>query len=130
MTDQMEKLIEIYYEDSISLNDGKFLQFKRVPDYKCTERTAVNVSLEDRETQTIIDLGTHFDAKWIFSSPMNENLFWQAIKQNPTESKEIIKRLRQSLPGKELFAYQLQLKSISWRAAERMDKLVTIFKER
>jgi hypothetical protein len=129
MTDQMERLIASYYEDSIELADGKLLIFRRIPNYRFTERTAVAVLLEDTETQTTIELGIHFDAKWTFSSPANERSFWQVIKQNSSDSRKIIKQMRLPIPGREVFAYQLQIKSMSGRVVSRIDKLTTIFKE-
>jgi hypothetical protein len=128
MTDEMEKLIDSYYEDSIELSDDKLLCFQRISNYRCTDRRAVKVSIEDLETRTKIDLATYFDAKWIFCSPMHESMFWQQVKSNSPEFKEVFDRMRVNVPIKELHVYQIKFGQMSDRVSNRMDKLTTIFK--
>jgi len=128
MTNQMEKLIDSYYEDSIEVLDRKLLCFKRLLDYRCTDRRAVNISIEDPETGTTIDLATYFDARWIFSSPMGERIFWQNVKYNSLEFKEVFNRMRESIPVKELQVYQINFRRMSNRTSSKLDKLTTIFK--
>ena len=128
MTEEMEKLIDLYYEDSIDLPENRILCFKRISDYRRTERQAVKVSVEDLETETSIELGTYFDAVWKFSSPMNERIFWQHVKSHTSEFREIFDRLRMKVPGREFHAYKIQFSKFSSRSASNLDKLTTIFK--
>lgn len=128
MTDEMEKLIDIYYEDSIELPDGKLLNFKRITNHNCTYRRAVRVALDDLETDTTIELGTYFDARWEFTSPMNERIFWQHVKQNDTEFIEIFNRMRMKVPAKEFHAYKIRFQQISENASLGLEKLTQIFK--
>ena len=44
MTEEIEKLIDLHYADSIELPENRLLCFKRVPDYRRTDRQAVKVS--------------------------------------------------------------------------------------
>jgi hypothetical protein len=128
MTDEMEKLIDIYYEDSIELPDGRLLNFKRIPNHNCTYRRAVRVSLEDLETETTIELGTYFDARWEFTSPMNERIFWQYVKSHTEEFRDIFDRLRIKIPGKEFHAYKIKFQRFSDTASSGLDRLTQIFK--
>lgn len=128
MTDEMEKLINLYYEDSIELMDGRSLRFKRIPNHNCTYRRAVKVSLDDLETDTITDLGTYFDARWDFTSPMNERTFWLLAKSSQHQFKEIFDRMRMRIPGREFHAYQVRAKQISDYASSSIDRLTKIFK--
>ena len=129
MTDEMEKLIEAYYEDFIELPDQKFLCFNRVVDYRRTERRAVKVFIEDLENEVTSDLGTYFDAKWSFTSPMSERLFWQSIKANSEKAKEIFYHMREPVPSKEIHVYKIKFKNMSSRATSKLDKLTMIFKD-
>lgn len=129
MTEEMEKMIDLYYEDSIELPENRLLNFKRISNHKCTDRQAVKVSIEDLETETTIDLGLYFDAKWTFSSPMNERMFWKNAKENTEEFKEIFDRMRLPIPGKEFLAYRIRFRQLSDRASSKLDKLTTIFKD-
>ncbi|NBU48420.1 MAG: hypothetical protein EBS34_13475 [Flavobacteriales bacterium] len=128
MTDEMEKIIDSYYEDSIELPENRLLCFKRISNYKCTDRRAVKVSIEDLETETKIDLGLYFDAKWKFSSPMNERTFWLHVKDSIDRFKEIFDRMREAVPIKEVHVYKIRFRQISDRVSSKMDKLTTIFK--
>ena len=128
MTEEMEKMIDLYYEDSINLPENRVLCFKRISNHKRTERQAVKVSVEDNETDTTIELGLYFDAKWIFSSPMNERIFWQHVKSHTPEFREIFDRLRMKVPGREFHAYKIKFGQLSGRTSSKLDKLTTIFK--
>ena len=128
MTDEMEKLIDLYYEDSIELPENRLLCFKRVSNYKCTERQAVKVSIEDLETETSIELGIYFDAVWKFSSPMNERTFWQHVKSNIENFREVFDRMRMKVPGREVHAYKIKFRQLTGRTSSKMDKLTKIFK--
>ena len=128
MTEEMEKLIDLYQEDSIDLPENRVLCFKRIVDYRRTERQAVKVSVEDLETETSIELGTYFDAVWKFSSPMNERTFWQHVKSHTLEFREIFDRLRMKVPGREFHAYKIRFSQFSSRSSSKLDKLTTIFK--
>lgn len=129
MTDNMEKLIDSYYEDSIELSDHKLLCFKRITDYKCTDRKAVKISVEDLETETTIDLATYFDAKWIFSSPMSESIFWQYAKEHRLQFKEVFSRMREKVPGKEFHMYKIRFNQLFGKSSTVHDTLTAIFKE-
>jgi hypothetical protein len=87
---KFEELLESYYEDTVELIDGKLLSFRRVFDYHCTNRTAIEVSIEDTENQTLTKISTYFDGKWVFSTPVHENLFWTHIKPNYEKVRAII----------------------------------------
>lgn len=128
MTDEMEKLIEPYYEDSIELSDRKLLSLKRVTNYKCTDRRAVKVLLEDLENETTVELVTYFDAKWIFSSPMNERVFWQHVKQNQEQFIEVFNRMRVPVPSQSLHAYKLSFAKSTHLASSKISKLTAIFR--
>ena len=128
MTEEMEKMIDLYYEDSINLPENRVLCFKRISNHKRTERQAVKVSVEDNETDTTIELGLYFDAIWIFSSPMNERIFWQHVKSHTPEFREIFDRLRMKVPGREFHAYKIRFGQFSGRTSSHVDKLTTIFK--
>jgi len=128
MTEEMEKLIDLYYEDSIELPENRLLCFKRISNHKCTDRQAVRVSIEDLETETIIDLGLYFDAKWTFSSPMNERTFWHHVKSNIPAFREVFDRMRMRVPGREIHAYKIRFGQLSGRTSSKIDKLTTIFK--
>jgi len=128
MTDEMEKLIDLYYEDSIELMDGRLLTFKRIPNHNCTYRRAVRVSLDDLETGTITDLGIYFDARWEFTSPMNERTFWLLAKSSQPQFMEIFDRMRMRIPGREFHAYRMRAKQISEYASSSIDRLTQIFK--
>ena len=128
MTDEMEKLIDLYYEDSIELPENRLLCFKRVSNYKCTERQSVKVSIDDLETGTSIELGIYFDAVWKFSSPMNERTFWQHVKSNTENFREVFDRMRMKVPGREFHAYKIKFRQLTDRTSSKMDKLTTIFK--
>jgi hypothetical protein len=124
MTDQIEQLIESYYEDSIELADNKLLCFKRIDNYRHTGRKSVDVSIEDLETGTQIGLATYFDAKWSFISPANEKLFWQTVKLHQLEVKDVFNRMRDRVPS----AYGVKIKSFSSMTSSKLNKLNTIFK--
>jgi hypothetical protein len=128
MTEEMEKLIDLYYEDSIELPENRLLCFKRISNHKCTDRQAVRVSIEDLETETITDLGLYFDAKWTFSSPMNERTFWHHVKSNIPAFREVFDRMRMRVPGREIHAYKIRFGQLSGRTSSKLDKLTTIFK--
>ena len=128
MTEEMEKLIDLYYEDSIDLPENRILCFKRLLDYRGTERQAVKVSVEDLETHTTIELGLYFDAKWIFSSSMNEIIFWQHAKSHTLEFREIFDRLRMKVPGKEFHACKIKFNKFFGKNSSSLNKLTTIFK--
>jgi hypothetical protein len=128
MTEEMEKLIDLYYEDSIELPENRLLCFKRISDHRRTERQAVKVSIEDLETETTTELGLYFDAKWTFSSPMNERIFWQQVKANIQMFREVFDRMRMKVPGREIHAYKIRFGQLSGRTSSKLDKLTTIFK--
>lgn len=128
MTEEMEKLIDLYYEDSIELPENRLLCFKRISNHKCTDRQAVRVSIEDLETETKTELGLYFDAKWTFSSPMNERIFWHHVKSNIPPFREVFDRMRTKVPGREFHAYKIKFSQLSDRTSSRIDKLTTIFK--
>lgn len=128
MTEEMEKLIDLYYEDSIELPENRLLCFKRISNHKCTDRQSVRVSIEDLETETTTELGLYFDAKWTFSSPMNERIFWQHVKSNIPMFREVFDRMRMKVPGREIHAYKIRFGQLTNRNAAKLDKLTTIFK--
>jgi hypothetical protein len=128
MTEEMEKLIDLYYEDSIELTENRQLCFKRISEYRRTERQAVKVSIDDLDNGTSIELGIYFDAVWKFSSPMNERTFWQQVKSYTPEFREIFDRLRMKVPGREFHAYKIRFGQFSGRSSSHVDKLTTIFK--
>ena len=129
MTDEMEKMIEIYYEDSIELPENHLLTVKRISNHRYTDRQAIRVSLEDLENEKVVDLGLYFDARWSFSSPMNEKVFWQQVKENSQVFTEIFNRLRSSVPGREALAYRVKAKSISTSISQNIQKLTKIFRD-
>jgi hypothetical protein len=124
----MEKIIDSYYEDSIELTENRQLCFKRLLNYRRTERQAVKVSIDDLDNGTSIELGIYFDAVWKFSSPMNERTFWQQVKSNMLEFKEVFDRMRMKLPGREFHAYKIKFGQLSGRTSSKLDKLTTLFK--
>ena len=129
MTERMEKIIDSYHEGSIELADQKLLCFKRISDYKRTDRRAVKISVEDLETETTIELATYFDAKWPFSSPMSESIFWKYAKEHHVKFKEVFDRLRETVPSsKEIHAARLRFSKLSDNTSSQVDKLSTIFK--
>jgi hypothetical protein len=128
MTEEMEKIIDSYYEDSIELTENRQLCFKRLLNYRRTERQAVKVSIDDLDNGTSIELGIYFDAVWKFSSPMNERTFWQQVKSNMLEFKEVFDRMRMKLPGREFHAYKIKFGQLSGRTSSKLDKLTTLFK--
>jgi hypothetical protein len=128
MTEEMEKMIDLYYEDSIELPENRLLCFKRISNHKCTDRQSVRVSIEDLETETTTELGLYFDAKWTFSSPMNERIFWQHVKSNILTFREVFDRMRMKVPGREFHAYKIRFSQLSGRTSSKLDKLTTIFK--
>lgn len=123
MTEKMEKFIDSYYEDSIDLPDHKLLTFKREVDYRRTERRAIHISLEDIETGTTIDLGTYFDARWKFTSPMNERVFWKYVKSNWDQFKILFDKMRGPVPT----TYSLHFKKITERDSSTHEELSTIY---
>lgn len=129
MTEEMEKIIDLHYEDSIELPENKLLYFKRIVNYKCTYRQAVKISIEDLENGMTIELGTYFDATWKFSSPMNERIFWQNVKSNMLKFKEVFDRLRLPIPtSKEVHAYHIISKKVSMNTSNHFNKFLNIFK--
>jgi hypothetical protein len=128
MTEEMEKLIDLYYEDSIELPENRLLCFKRITNHKCTDRQSVRVSIEDLETETTTELGLYFDAKWTFSSPMNERIFWQHVKSNTPMFRKVFDRMRMKVPGREIHAYKIRFGQLTNRNSDKLDKLTTIFK--
>lgn len=124
MTEEMEKLIDLYYEDSIDLPENRLLYFKRISDYRRTERKAVKVSIEDLETETTIELGIYFDAVWKFSSPMNERTFWQNAKSHAEDFKEVFDRMRVKVPK----AHVIRFNMLTGRTSSQLDKLTILFK--
>jgi hypothetical protein len=131
MTDEMEKLIESYYEDSIELPENRLLCFERVLNYKFTERHAVKVSIDDLETGSSIELGIYFDAVWNFSSPMNERTFWQHVKPNIPSFREVFDRMRIKVPRiKEFHSYRIKFRQATDQVSSNLDKLTTIFKSK
>ena len=130
MTAQLEELVDSYYEDSIELCDGRILCFKRQFDYRCTNRNAIEVSLEDIENQTVINISTYFDGRWIFSTPIHENMFWAQIKPNYSKVKEIIDRMKCACPSKDMLAYRMQVNRAAHSITGPIAKLFEIFKGR
>ena len=124
MTEEIEKLIDLHYADSIELPENRLLCFKRVQYYRHTERQAVKVSIEDLENETSIELGIYFDAVWKFSSPMNERTFWQNAKSHAEEFKEVFDRMRVKVPR----AHAIRFNMLTGRTSSQLDKLTTLFK--
>jgi hypothetical protein len=99
MLDKMKKSMDVYYEDSIELDDNKWLRFKRQTNYKGTSKRAVEISLEDLETGTKLTIGNWFDGKWYFNLPTeHQSIFWKTVKEYNGLVKEIFKRTRESVP--------------------------------
>jgi hypothetical protein len=131
MTEEMEKLIGVYYEDSIELPENRLLCFKRVLNYKFTDRHAVKVSIDDLETGSSIELGMYFDATWTFSSPMNERTFWQHVKSNIHSFREVFDRMRIKVPRiKEFHSYRIKFTQTACSVSSNLDKLTAIFKSK
>lgn len=130
MTAQLEELVDSYYEDSIELCDGRILCFKRLFDYRCTNRNAIEVSVEDLENQTTINISTYFDGRWVFSTPTHENMFWSYIKPNYSKVKEIIDRMKAACPSKDMLAYRMQINKATHSITGPLAKLLEIFKGR
>jgi hypothetical protein len=128
MTAQLEALVDSYYEDSIELYDGRFLCFKRLFDYRCTNRHAIEVSIEDIENQTITSISTYFDGRWVFSTPLHESMFWTYIKPNFDRVKAITTRMKEAGQSKDMFAYRIQLNKAAQSIASPISKLFEIFK--
>lgn len=128
MATRIEELLDSYYEDSIELKDGMFLFFKRNFDHRGTNRSAIDVSIEDVTNKVIIHISTYFDGKWIFATPTHENIFWEYVKPNRTQVKTIIDRMHIAPPNKEIFAYQLKIKHFTDSTTAQLGKLLEIFK--
>lgn len=128
MENEMEVMLDSYYEDSVELKDNKFLIFKRVNDYRQTDRKAAMVYLEDRTLGTMIELGTYFDASWRFLTPITEKLFWSTVKSYQDETKEVFNRIRCRIPeSRDLFMYRLHFSKFRTNTAETIDRLKKIF---
>jgi hypothetical protein len=129
MEDELDQMIDSYYEDSVELKDNKFLIFKRVNDYRQTDRKAAMVYLEDRTLGTVIELGTYFDASWRFLTPITEKLFWSTVKAYQKESKEIFNKIRSNVPpSRNLLVYQIQFSRLKKGSSETLNKLRSIFR--
>lgn len=128
MKTELEELIDSYYEDSIELYDGKLLCFKRLFDYRCTNRNAIEVSIEDIANQTTINISTYFDGRWVFSTPSHENMFWKYIKPNYNSVKSIIDRMKSSIPSKDLLSYRIQVNKAADSISKPLAKLIELFK--
>jgi hypothetical protein len=129
MESEIDQVIDSYYEDSVEMKDNKFLIFKRVCDYRNTNRRAAIAYLEDRTLGTTVELGTYFDASWRFVTPITENLFWSTVKEYQEETKDVFKRIRSHIPGsKEIMAYQIQFSKLRVATGETLTKLRSIFK--
>ena len=128
MTTQLEKLLDSYYEDSIELADGKIMLFKKLFNYRVTDRSAIEISLEDLDNHIIIEIATYFDGKWIFSTPTHENMFWSIIKPNYSSIKTIFSRMYESTESRDIFAYRLRFKHAKHSAESQLAKLFQIFK--
>jgi hypothetical protein len=109
MNETVEKLIDSYYEDSLELPDNKLLTIKRELNHRSSGRQAIHILLDDLDTGTKIDLGTYFDARWKFSLPMNERIFWKYVKSNWNNFKSLFNKMRGSIPT----SYQLQFKKLN-----------------
>jgi len=128
MENEMEQMLDSYYEDSVELRDNKFLIFKRVNDYRQSDRMAAMVYLEDRTLGTMIELGTYFDASWRFLTPMTEKLFWSNVKSYQDETKDVFNRIRCRIPdSRDLFMYRLHFSKFRTSTAETIDRLKKIF---
>lgn len=128
MENAIDQLIDSHYEDSIELKDNKFLIFKRITDYRQTDRSAATVYLEDRTLGTMIELGTYFDASWKFLSPITSNLFWVTVKSYQKETKEIFDRVRSRIPGsRDIFAYKFNFLKLKDRATDTLERLKKFF---
>lgn len=128
MENEMNQIIDSYYEDSVELKDNKFLIFKRICDYRNTNRKAAIAYLEDRTLGTTIELGTYFDASWRFLTPITENLFWSTVKGYSEETKEVFKRIRSHVPAsRDIMAYKYQFSKLKIGADETLTKLKSIF---
>lgn len=128
MENEMELMIDSYYEDSVELKDNKFLIFKRVNDYRQTDRKAAMAYLEDRTLGTMIELGTYFDASWRFLTPMTERLFWSTVKSHREETKDVFNRIRSKVPeSKDILMYRLHFSKFKSNTLETIDRLKRIF---
>jgi hypothetical protein len=112
MIEAVEQLVDKYYEDSIELPDNKWLIFTRKSEYRGSNRSAVLVTLEDLEMGTQIELAKYFDAKWYFTIPQMESIFWQNIKSYYPKFKEIFSRLRKPIPNATLLEYTIRAKQL------------------
>jgi len=128
MEEEVEHLIDSYYEDSVEMKDEKFLIFKRISDYRRTERDAAVIYLEDRTLGTSVELGLYFDAEWKFITPMTEKLFWSSIKQYPDKVKEIFDRIRERAPqSKNRMVHQIYFSKLKSRIEGNIEKLSKVF---
>jgi hypothetical protein len=128
MTSNLEELLDSYYEGTVELLDGRYLCFKRLFDYRCTNRPAIEVFIEDLTNRATISLSTYFDGKWIFSTPLNENAFWEHIRPHRTEVREILTRLSSAEPSREVLAYKLKFKFLTDSTSDSLFKLLHLFK--
>ena len=128
MENTAEEVLDSYYEDAVELKDNKLLIFKRVVDYRRTDRTAAIVYLEDQTLGTTIELGTYIDAEWKFITPITENLFWSTVKSYQKESQEVFTRIRSRVPSsKDLHMYKVNFQRLSEKANETITRLKSIF---
>jgi hypothetical protein len=128
MAPQLEKLLNSYYEDSIELADGQIMLFKKVFNYRGTDRPAIEIALEDLDNHIVIEISTYFDGKWIFSTPTHENMFWSIVKPNYGKIRSIITKMQEAPESRDMFAYQLRFKQARTSAENQLVKLLQIFK--
>ena len=128
MAPQLEKLLNSYYEDSIELADGRILLFKKIFNYRGTDRPAIEILLEDLDNRVVIEISTYFDGKWHFSTPTHENMFWSLVKPNYSSIRTIIDRMQEALESRDILAYQLRFKQARNSAEAQLGKLLQIFR--
>ena len=101
MTEEQERKIETFYEDSFVLSStyNTSVRLKKVCVEKSTKKNdkyKVEVYLDDNNNQTTQLLGFYYDAKWKFTIPMYESIFWKMVKdkKNTKRFRTIFDRLR------------------------------------
>lgn len=112
MIEAVEQLVDKCYEDSIELSDNKWLTFTRKSEYRGTNRAAVIIAIEDLEMGTQTELARYFDAKWHFTIPQMESVFWQSVKEYYSKFKEIFDRVRKPVPSATLLEYKIRAKQV------------------
>ena len=112
MIEAVDNLVDRYSEDKIELSDNQWLVLTRLRNHRGLDKDAVLISIEDLELGTRVDMAKYFSARWHFPVPQMESLFWQSVKGNWSQFKDMFNRLRKPIPNSTALEYKIRAKQL------------------